>query len=245
MRIAVISDVHGNLLALDAVVADIHRRGVDLIVNLGDLVSGALQPAATADRLIELDLVTVRGNHERQVLEDDPAQMGASDLHAHGQLTDEHRRWMSLLPLTAEPAPGVLAFHGTPTYDTQYLLDTVGPNGAHPATRDEVLARLGEYATTPLLLSGHTHIQRAMRLANGSYVLNPGSVGLPAYSDDLPHPHVMEAKTPHARYAIADDVDGTWRARFFAVDYAWDEAAALAESNGRPDWARALRTGSV
>jgi predicted phosphodiesterase len=245
MRIAVISDVHGNLAALNAVISDIHQRSVDIIVNLGDLVSGPLEPAATADRLLELDLVTVRGNHDRQVLEGDPAAMGASDAFARAELTEEHRRWMSLLPLTAQPAPGVLAFHGTPTDDATYLLDTVTPTGARPTTRDEVVERLGEFAATPLLLSGHSHFQRAMRLPSGSYVLNPGSVGLPAYSDDLPHPHVMEMKTPHARYAIADDVDGTWRARFYAVDYAWADAAALAESNGRPDWARALLTGSV
>lgn len=245
MRIAVISDIHGNLLALDAVIRDIHLRRVDVIVNLGDSLSGALQPAATAARLMELDILSVRGNHERQVLAGDPSKMGLSDRLAHGQITEDQRRWMSRLPLTVEPSPGVLAFHGIPTHDQTYLLDTVTPSGARPATREEVLDRLGEYASTPLLLCGHTHVQRSMRLPSGAYVLNPGSVGMPAYVDEAPFHHVMEAKTPHARYAIVDDADGRWRGRFYAVDYPWAEAAALAEANGRPDEARVLLTGSV
>ncbi|WP_461163432.1 metallophosphoesterase family protein [Arthrobacter sp. R4-81] len=99
MRIAVISDVHGNLLALDAVLTDIEKRSVDSIVNLGDLLSGAVQPGLTADRLMELDLPTVRGNHERQVLETEPANMGPSDLLARKEMTETHREWFKCLPL--------------------------------------------------------------------------------------------------------------------------------------------------
>ena len=68
MRIAAISDIHGNLLALEAVLADVATQSVDVVVNLGDLLSGGVQPRETADRLMELDLPTVRGNHERQLL---------------------------------------------------------------------------------------------------------------------------------------------------------------------------------
>ena len=68
MKIAVISDVHGNLLALQAVLADIARQGVDQTVNLGDLLSGPLQPFETAELLMAEALLTIRGNHERQLL---------------------------------------------------------------------------------------------------------------------------------------------------------------------------------
>src|SRR3954447_20241459 len=114
MRIAAISDVHGNLPALDAVLVDIADRAVDLVVNLGDLLSGAVQPRETADRLMELDLPTVAGNHERQLLTLSPDRMGASDRLAHDTLTDRHREWLAGLPLTLQPAVGVLAFHGSP-----------------------------------------------------------------------------------------------------------------------------------
>jgi putative phosphoesterase len=245
MRIAAISDVHGNVLALDAVLTDIARQSVDVVVNLGDLLSGALRPAGTADRLMELALPTVRGNHERQLLTYAPERMGASDRLAHEAITDRHRAWLAELPMTVEVADGVLAFHGTPTDDLVYLLETVDPSGARAATEAEVLERLGGSAAVPLLLCGHTHLQRSMRLPTGSLVVNPGSVGWPAYEDDHPHPHVMEAGTPHARYAVVDDSNGQWEAQFLAIDYDWDAAAAVAEAHARPDVATALRTGRM
>ena len=80
MRIAIISDVHGNLPALEAVVADIRGRGVDLIVNLGDTVSGPLLPRETAHYLMAEDWLTLAGNHERQVLEEPTGGRGPSDV---------------------------------------------------------------------------------------------------------------------------------------------------------------------
>ena len=68
MKLAVISDIHGNLTALEAVLADIATQGVDQTVNLGDILSGPLQPAETADLLMARNFTTIRGNHERQVL---------------------------------------------------------------------------------------------------------------------------------------------------------------------------------
>ena len=140
----------------------------------------------------------------------------------------------------------MLAFHGSPTDDLTYLLETVEEHGARPATQHEVLDRLGPYANSPsgwLLLCGHTHLQRAMSLPAGALVVNPGSVGWPAYQDDEPHPHVMEAVSPRARYAIVDDTAGAWEVNFRAVDDDWEHVARIAARNGRPDVARALRTG--
>ena len=66
MSIAVIADIYGNLLALEAVLADLKSRGVDLIVYLGDCASGPLWPRETMQRLARLGALTVRGNHDRQ-----------------------------------------------------------------------------------------------------------------------------------------------------------------------------------
>ncbi|BCY10389.1 metallophosphoesterase [Actinoplanes sp. L3-i22] len=243
MRIAVISDVHGNLPALDAVLAAIAGDRVDLTVNLGDLLSGYVQPAQTADRLIGLDLPTVAGNHERQVLTFPADRKGMADRVTTAVLRPEHLAWLASLPMTLSPAPGVLAFHGTPTDDLQYLLHTVTPAGAREATPDEVRSRLGDTGDLALLLCGHTHLHGSMRLPGGPLIVNPGSVGWPAYTDDEPYPHEMAAGSPHARYAIVDDASGQWEVSFRAVDYPWDEAAALAEGFGRADVAGALRTG--
>jgi len=100
MKIAAISDIHGNLPALDAVLADIAAQRVDVVVNLGDILSGPLWAAATADRLMPLGLPTIAGNHERQLLTVAHERMGASDRHAHDELRPEHRAWIRGLPAT-------------------------------------------------------------------------------------------------------------------------------------------------
>ena len=244
MKIAAISDIHGNLDALDAVLADIALRGVDMIVNLGDIVSGHLQPRATAARLMALDLPTIRGNHERQLF-GDPARMGESDAFARAQLLPEQLAWIAALPATLRLRKDVLLVHGTPQSDLVYFLDSVTSLGSRAATPAEVAERAGA-ADAALILCGHTHMPRSMRLDDGRLVVNPGSVGLQAYDDDHGHPHVMENGTPHARYAIAEQgADGAWTAHFHAVAYDWEQAARLALDNGRPDWVTPLRTGRV
>ncbi|GAA4968971.1 metallophosphoesterase family protein [Actinoplanes utahensis] len=245
MRIAVISDVHGNLPALEAVLAAVEAQRVDLTVNCGDLLSGYVQPAATADRLMGLGLATVAGNHERQLLTFGPERIGMADRVTRETLSGEHLAWLRSLPATLSPVAGVLAFHGTPTDDLQYLLHTVTAAGARQATVDEVVERLGDVSGYPLLLCGHTHLPGSVRLPGGALVVNPGSVGWPAYRDDVPFPHRMEAGSPHARFAVVDDVSGRWEVTFHAVAYAWEQAAVAAEGFGRVDVAAALRTGRV
>jgi len=69
MRIALLSDIHGNLLALEAVVDDLQRRQVDRVVNLGDSLSGFIQPRDCAAYLMQQPWLQLAGNHERQILE--------------------------------------------------------------------------------------------------------------------------------------------------------------------------------
>ncbi len=244
MRIAVMSDIHGNLWALDAVLADIARRNVDVTVNLGDILSGPLLPAETAERLMAQDLPTIRGNHERQVLEHDPARMGASDRWAHEHIAPVHRGWIASLPSSMRLQDDVLMVHGTPGSDLVYWMETVDPAGQRIATYAEVRERAGD-AQASLILCGHTHVPRSVLLDDGRLIVNPGSVGLQAYDDDLPYPHKAENGTPHARYAVVERTARGWAVEQYAIAYDWNAAAEVAQRHGRPDWAFALRTGRM
>jgi predicted phosphodiesterase len=254
MRFAAVSDIHGNLPALEAVLADIAREGVDATVNLGDIVSGPLWPAETADLLMALDLPTLAGNHERQVLTQRPDEMGASDRHTHDQLQPRHRDWLASLPATLRWREDVLLCHGTPTSDLHYWLETVTSDyaperspGVRAATPNEVQARLGDAlheVAHALILCGHTHVPRSEQV-DGRWVVNPGSVGLQAYSDDHPHTHIIETGSPQARYALLTRQPAGWRIELRGVDYDFEAAAKQAERKQRPDWAHALRTGRV
>ena len=243
VRLAVLADIHGNSFALEAVLEDVRRQDIERAVNLGDLLSGGVDPAGTAALLHDAPMPTVRGNHERQVLSGAP---GASDRQARAAMTESDLAWFAALPEQLEVAPGVLAFHGTPGDDSAYLLESVEATGARAATDDEVRGRLGGAATGwDLLLCGHTHLARIVRLDGGATVVNPGSVGLPAYDDERPWPHVMEAGSLHARYAVVTRVGSAWEVDLRAVTYDVERAAHLAERNARPDVAFALRHGRV
>lgn len=247
MRIAAIADIHGNTPALRAVLTEIDRQGVDLIVNLGDIVSGGVDPRGTFDLLRQrTEIVTISGNHERQVLTFPQERMSASDRLAASVATSDDRKWLRDLPTSIEPVPGALAFHGTPTDDLRYLTETVEPTRLRQATDDEIVQRLGDtYGRYELYLCGHTHLQRTRRLPNGALLVNPGSVGWPAYDDDEPYPHNVEAGTPHARFTIISSDGNTWSAQEFAIDYDYEHAALTALANGRADVAHALRFGRV
>jgi len=101
MRFAAIADIHGNHLALEAVLADIRRQGITEIVNLGDCFSGPLTAGKTADMLLELNAPTVRGNHDRYLIELAPEAMHVSDRAAHSELTERHLEWLRALPVDA------------------------------------------------------------------------------------------------------------------------------------------------
>jgi diadenosine tetraphosphatase ApaH/serine/threonine PP2A family protein phosphatase len=108
----------------------------------------------------------------------------------------------------------------------------------------EIVELLGR-ASQPVIVCGHTHIPRLVRLANGQMIVNPGSVGLPAYSDASPAPHAMETYSPDASYAILEKAGGGWDVTFRKVPYDTREASRAAAERGRSDWAHQIATGRV
>lgn len=242
MRIAILADIHGNLPALEAVVKDLRRRGADAVVNLGDSVSGPLLPLDTARYLMAQDWLHLAGNHERQILTQGPGSWGPSDEFARSQLTSTELEWLASLRPTVGFRPDLVLCHGTPRSDSEYLLETVEPDLVRAANRAEIEDRLGA-VQTGLIACGHTHTPRSVRVSPGLIIVNPGSVGLPAYEDVLPYPHVIETGSPDARYAIAAHGGEGWTVCLVSVPYHYEAMARLAEKRNRPDWARALATG--
>ena len=142
IRLAVIADIHANLLALEAVIADIRTRSVDATINLGDNVAGPLWPYETAELLATLALPTVRGNHDRWLLDRDEASLSPADQFAHAALTPEQRRAQHALPALIEVAEGILAVHGTPSDDSAFLTEEIYQGRLIPASRQLVRERL-------------------------------------------------------------------------------------------------------
>lgn len=247
MRLAVIADVHGNLLALEAVLADIAARGIDSIVNLGDCVSGPLWPAETAARLMALDLPTVRGNHDRWVVEAEGEALHFSDRFARERLDEGQRLWLASLPMQRDIDLGgsaVRLFHATPADDDTYLMEDKRDGRLVQSDAPAIRGRLGDVSDARLVLCGHSHLPRLL-VIDDLTVVNPGSVGQPAYSDPTPpDAHVSEVGSPHARYAVVTVAEGAVASiDMVAVAYDWEAAALKAEGYGRADWARGLRTG--
>ena len=244
MRLAVLSDIHGNLAALEAVVEDFRRRAVDAVVNLGDSLSGPLLPLETARFLMAQDWVQLAGNHERQILTLSPQGADPSDVYARTRLGAAELAWIDSLPHCRAWSDEVFICHGTPARDAEYFLESLEPGRLRAASADEIRRRLGANAAD-VVLCGHTHVPRMLRSASGQMLLNPGSVGQPAWDDELPVYHAVENGAPDARYAMVEKREGGWSAQLIALPYDHRSMAALARRHGRPDWEHLLCHGYV
>lgn len=241
-KIAIISDIHGNSFALEAVLKDISRRNVDLIFNLGDSVYGPLDPIGTIKILMKHKMNHIRGNCDRMLWE--LVQDSSVTLNEVKKLlTTEYLNWLKEHP-SQYIMEDILFCHGTPDSDEIYLLENMTEEGGILKTTDEIMKHL-QNIEQKIIVCGHTHIPRVVYLPDGKVVINPGSVGLPAYKDDLPILHKMESGSPHANYVVMEKESERWIIEQISLPYDWEKAAESAGCNGRNDWAVALRTGRM
>lgn len=241
MRIAVISDVHGNALALEAVLADIERHKVDAILNLGDHFAGPIEPAKTAQMLAGLDMVAIRGNTDRYLLEADPKMLDEHDREAIEMLKPAAMDWLGSLPGTAVFEDTVFLSHGSPRSDETYWLDRkAGKGRMRVASREEIEAELPD-KRLPIYCCGHTHVARAVTLGDGTIVFNPGSVGRPSFN--MGDPESAGRLSPAAAYAVIEQSAGKWHVNLRQVAYDNMAAAAIARAHGSDEWARELEFG--
>jgi predicted phosphodiesterase len=246
-RLAVISDIHGNGVALDAVLADWQRRGGGGVVCLGDSTGGGPQPGQVLERLRELECRVIRGNADEWLLSGLPkagANAGTEALEeivawGRERLSDRDRAFLSGLPETLEleldGSTRLLAFHGTPRGTTERLLHTMP---------DAVLAeRLGDQAAG-VLAGGHTHLQ-GLRGHRGAVLLNPGSVGVPVRPEPIESwlPDVVGWVADRAEYAIVESDGGSLAVTLARVPVEPDAVRRAAERSGMPHedrWAAVL-----
>lgn len=223
MRLAIIADIHGNLPALEAVLADVAAQQVDQLVVAGDLVNRGPQSAAILERLVPFGLPTILGNHEdllSQFIDGrvDPAWLDdpwwAATRFAAREIGTAWLPYMTALPsyiLFEESGITPLRIvHGSP----RHFMEGIGPQ-TPPSALDEMLAPAPE----PFLICAHTHVGM-IREHNDTLIVNTGAVGLPFNQD------------PRAQYALLT-WDGTeWQPALRFVEYDRSETEAAYEQTG-------------
>jgi predicted phosphodiesterase len=228
VRVGLISDIHGNRLALDAVLAELEREAVDSVVCLGDVAVGP-QPREALTRVRELDCPVVLGNWDAAFVsrEMPPAtgRIGAmvNEIHAWWgeQLSDDDRAFLETFSPHLDVWFGVdgLCFHGSPRSYDDWILAT---------TPDDEVAGMVD-RPKPLLVGGHTHVQMLRRWA-GSLLVNPGSVGLPflaAWPSEV-------SIAPWAEYAIVTADDGRLHVDLRRTTFDVAALLAISRASGMP-----------
>ena len=234
MRLALLSDQHGNDVAFRAALEDVERLGVEDIVCLGDVAQAGPEPAQTLDRLAALDCETVLGNSDAFLLDvptDSPEPVTERQLEVRdwtlSQLDTTHLEQIaSFAPVLGRELDGVslLLCHGAPQSYDDVLLPELGGEALEPF--------LGHDAA--LLAGGHTHLQWTRRIGDALYA-NPGSVGI-SY-DRHADPFVVR---PLAEWALVTAVEGAVAVEFRQVPYRVEDVTAATKRSGRPyaaDWA--------
>ena len=243
--IAVISDIHSNKYALEAVLQDADKRNIQLIVNLGDSLFGPVDPLGTAELLMQRDhVINIKGNCDELLLQD--SNPSPSFNYVKPLLQSVHEDWIRDHK-DSWSFDNLFFCHGTPWSNTHHMLEQIAPNGQVIYKKAEQLCEELQSMDQQVLFCGHSHVYHSIVLPDSKLVINPGSVGLPAYEDEVPFPHKMESGTPHASYCVCrrDTVKKSWDIEHILVTYNWNEAADLAEQNGRLDYAHPIRTGKI
>lgn len=244
MKFAVLSDIHSNVFALEAVIADAKNHSVELMINLGDILYGPIAPKATYDLLMQHDIVTVCGNQDRQIFEATAEEIASNPTMKFiiDNLGIEPIAWMKSLPFDIQLNDDIYLCHGTPDNDLVYLLENVELGYARLRSDDEIIKLLNGQKSI-LICCGHTHIPRTVSLTTGQVIVNPGSVGLQAYTDDEPTVHSMENFNSLASYAIVEKANDSWNIEHINVPYNVEFAVAECKIRERMDWVHFLTTG--
>ncbi len=232
-RIGIFSDIHGNAVAFDAVLAALRAEGIEQFVCLGDVAATGPQPREVVQRLRELNCPVVMGNTDDHVLaptepdsdDEDIIRIREIDQWSAAQLAPDERAFVaSFAPTVTLPladGSSLLCYHGSPRSYNDILLPTT--------PTDELDALLGEVTAT-VLAGGHTH-QQMLRRHHQALVVNPGSVGLPM--DRVP-PGPGTRNPPWAEFAVLTCGAGDLRIELRRVRFDVQALLAAARASGMP-----------
>lgn len=236
MKIAIISDIHGNFAALETVLADIEREQIDQIVCLGDVAFGGAQPREVLARLRALHIPTVQGNTDAHFI-NTPTPDPNSEADARimrviewgrSQLSADDLNFLKTFQLRLEiPLEGgktLLCFHGSPRSNEQIILAT---------TPDANLVAIFGDERAAVMAGGHTHTQMFRRWQQ-SLLLNPGSVGMPIERDA----QGKEYRPGFSEYALVTSVGENLRIELRRVRLDVDAVIAAIRTSGLPDGER-------
>ena len=221
MRVAILSDIHGNAVALDACLADLGEQGgADRIVAAGDLCLDGPRPKKVLKRLREVGAAVVRGNTDRMIALDD-ANLYADDersalLWQRGALGQDWVAWLGAAPATlafGDGPDGLLVTHATPQRDDEHVW---------PDAPDEQLERVTAGVVQKTLAFGHLHVPYVRRWRD-RLLVNVASAGLPKDGD------------PRAHYAILTQRPDGWSVRSRRVAFDVDRVARQLQRCGLPD----------
>lgn len=238
MRIAVISDIHGNGVGLDAALADMQGRGIDQMVCLGDAIQGGPQPAEVVARLRDVKCSVVMGNADAWLITGIETGAESISTERHRKM-NEVRNWMLTklsaadidfitafaptieIPLEGERA--LLCFHGSPTSFDEVLL---------PTMEETEFQRILNPYLPRIMTGGHTHLPHVRRIGGSdSFFFNPGSIGF-AYSPAQPE-GTFHADA-WAEYAILTIEGAGVSLEFRRVPYDVNTLIAVYQASGRP-----------
>lgn len=236
MRIAVISDIHGNNFAFETVLTDLKQKGIDQVICLGDAIQGGPQPAEVVQNLRALNCPVVMGNADAWLLSGEETgeegipperlrKMGEIRLWSLSQLSEADKAFISgfqpTVTIKFEDGPDLLCFHGSPTSFDDIIL---------PHAPKEIFEKfLGAYSDH-ILTGGHTHAQQVRR--NGDlFFFNPGSVGF-AYSHYQPDGQFQA--DAWAEYAILTVENRQMGLEFRRLPFDVDKLIRIYRESSRP-----------
>jgi len=238
-NIAIFSDIHGNIEALQTVIEDIENKGIKDIYCLGDLVGYSVFPNEVIKLIREKNITTVMGNYDQGVgnnsddcgcaykTEESKILGKKSILWTNKTVTDENKKFLRNLHDKIEITTGKFRcrlVHGSPRKINEYLFED---------RPESSLQHIFDKINADVIICGHTHMPYHKILSTGKHVINDGSCGKPHDGD------------PRACYIILDGSTNTLKVEFIRVKYDVEKTAKAIEESGMPsEFAKIIRTGN-